>query len=174
MSCLGVRPARQPLHWFGVHVLIVPMITPAKSAQEIAMSTFHVQHIDHIVLRVSDLEQSIRFYQEVLGCALAKRRDDLGMVHLRAGTSMIDLVDMHGPIGREGGPAASTERRNVDHFCLRIEPFDESAILAHLNGHGLKAEKAEQRFGADGTGPSIYCHDPDGNQLELKGPAHRP
>jgi catechol 2,3-dioxygenase-like lactoylglutathione lyase family enzyme len=141
------------------------------SVREIAMSTFHIQRIDHIVLRVSDLERSIRFYRDVLGCELAKRREDLGMVHLRAGASMIDLVDVQGPLGRKGGPAASEERRNVDHFCLRIEPFDETAILAHLHGHGLKVGKAERRYGADGTGPSIYCDDPDGNQLELKGPA---
>lgn len=136
------------------------------------MRTFHVQHIDHIVLRVKDLERCIRFYQEVLGCTLAKRREDLGMVHLRAGESMIDLVDVQGPLGRVGGPAASREHRNVDHFCLRIEPFDESTILVHLASHGVEAEKAEQRYGADGIGPSIYCHDPEGNQLELKGPAH--
>ncbi len=136
------------------------------------MSKFSIQHIDHIVLRVNDLERSIRFYQMVLGCTVAKRREDLGMVHLRAGASMIDLLDVEGPLGRSGGPAASSERRNVDHFCLRIEPFDEHSILAHLASHGLEAEKAVQRFGAGGTGPSIYCSDPDGNQLELKGPAN--
>jgi catechol 2,3-dioxygenase-like lactoylglutathione lyase family enzyme len=139
--------------------------------QEIAMSKFSIQHIDHIVLRVTDLERSIRFYQAVLGCTLVKRREDLGMVHLRAGASMIDLVDVEGPLGRAGGPAASSERRNVDHFCLRIEPFDEQAILSHLAGHGLEADRAVRRFGADGMGLSIYCKDPDGNQLELKGPA---
>ena len=101
------------------------------------MSKFSIQHIDHIVLRVTDLERSIRFYQTVLGCTLVKRREDLGMVHLRAGASMIDLVDVEGPLGRAGGAAASGERRNVDHFCLRIEPFDEQAILTHLAGHGL-------------------------------------
>lgn len=135
------------------------------------MSKFSIQHIDHIVLRVADLERSIRFYQAVLGCSLVKRREDLGMVHLRAGASMIDLVDVEGPLGRAGGPAASSERRNVDHFCLRIEPFDEQAILTHLAGHGLEADRAVRRFGADGMGLSIYCQDPDGNQLELKGPA---
>lgn len=135
------------------------------------MSKFSIQHIDHIVLRVTDLERSIHFYQAVLGCALVKRREDLGMVHLRAGASMIDLVDVEGPLGRAGGAAASSERRNVDHFCLRIEPFDEQAILAHLAGHGLEADGAVRRFGADGMGLSICCKDPDGNQLELKGPA---
>lgn len=135
------------------------------------MSPFWIQRIDHIVLRVSDMERSIRFYQQVLGCEITKRRDDLGMVHLRAGASMIDLVDVQGPLGRPGGAAAESERRNVDHFCLRIDPFNEPELLAHLARHGVFAENAVQRFGAEGTGPSIYCNDPDGNQVELKGPA---
>ncbi|MCJ8207061.1 VOC family protein [Pseudomonas sp. RGM2987] len=135
------------------------------------MSNFTVQHIDHIVLRVKDLERSLTFYTSVLGCELKKRRDDLGMLHLSTGASMIDLVAVEGPLGRQGGAAASRQGRNVDHFCLRVEPFDEQAILAHLAAHGLSAEKAEMRYGAQGNGWSIYCFDPDDNQIELKGPA---
>jgi hypothetical protein len=44
---------------------------------------------------------------------------------------MIDLVDVNGPIGRQGGQPAGKQRHNVDHFCLRVEPFDEQAILRH-------------------------------------------
>ncbi|MGF6330289.1 glyoxylase I family protein [Pseudomonas sp. BS3782 TE3695] len=136
------------------------------------MQPFTIKHIDHIVLRVKDLERSITFYGEVLGAELVKRRDDLGMVHLRAGTSMIDLVDIQGELGRKGGAAAGHERRNVDHFCLRIEPFEEEALVSHLQSFGLTPEKAVVRFGAEGRGLSIYCFDPDGNQVELKGPSH--
>ncbi|MBD9562888.1 VOC family protein [Pseudomonas sp. PDM09] len=135
------------------------------------MQPFTIKHIDHIVLRVKDLERSITFYGEVLGAELVKRRDDLGLVHLRAGTSMIDLVDIQGELGRKGGAAAGHERRNVDHFCLRIEPFDEEALVSHLQSFGLIPEKAAVRFGAEGHGLSIYCFDPDGNQVELKGPS---
>ncbi|RQR54581.1 VOC family protein [Burkholderia sp. Bp9140] len=135
------------------------------------MSPFEVKHIDHIVLRVNDVERSIAFYESVLGCSVDRRRDDLGMVHLRAGNSMIDLVDVHGPIGRNGGGAAGSGRRNVDHFCLRIEPFDEDAILAHLETFDLTADKAVMRYGAEGDGSSLYCFDPDGNQIELKAAA---
>lgn len=135
------------------------------------MQPFTIKHIDHIVLRVKDLERSITFYGEVFGAELVKRRDDLGLVHLRAGTSMIDLVDIQGELGRKGGAAAGQERRNVDHFCLRIEPFDEDALVSHLQSFGLTAEKAAVRFGAEGHGLSIYCFDPDGNQVELKGPS---
>lgn len=135
------------------------------------MQPFTIKHIDHIVLRVKDLERSITFYGEVFGAELVKRRDDLGLVHLRAGTSMIDLVDIQGELGRKGGAAAGNERRNVDHFCLRIEPFDEDVLVRHLQSFGLTPEKAAVRFGAEGHGLSIYCFDPDGNQIELKGPS---
>lgn len=135
------------------------------------MHPFVIQHIDHIVLRVADLQRSIEFYGQVFGAEVVKINEPLGLVHLRAGTSMIDLVDLHGELGRKGGGAAGAERRNVDHFCLRIEPFDEAALIEHLQAHGLSVEKAAKRFGAQGYGLSLYCFDPDGNQVELKGPS---
>ncbi|WP_434579840.1 VOC family protein [Pseudomonas sp. Z5-35] len=135
------------------------------------MTHFTLHRIDHVVLRVKDIERSIAFYTSVLGCELKKRRDDLGLIHLGAGASMIDLVDVEGPLGHQGGAAPGKQGHNVDHVCLRIEPFDEPALLAHLGAAGLKVEKAQKRYGAEGEGWSIYCFDPDGNQIELKGPA---
>jgi catechol 2,3-dioxygenase-like lactoylglutathione lyase family enzyme len=135
------------------------------------MQPFTIQHIDHIVLRVQDLERSITFYAQVFGAELVKRQDNLGLVHLRAGTSMIDLVSLDGELGRKGGAAAGQEGRNLDHVCLRIEPFDEEALIGHLQSFGLAPEKAARRFGAEGYGLSLYCFDPDGNQVELKGPS---
>lgn len=135
------------------------------------MSIFKVQHIDHVVLRVEDMERSVDFYTQVLGCSIKKRNDQYAMIHLTAGGSMIDLVDVNGPLGAMGGGAPGKERRNVDHFCLRVEPFDEQAILAHLQAFDIVADKAVTRYGAEGVGLSIYCFDPDGNQVELKGPA---
>ena len=133
---------------------------------------YSVQRIDHVVLRVRDIERSIEFYRELLGSEIVKRRDDLGLVHLRAGVSMIDLVAIDGPLGRPGGAAPGEHGRNMDHLCVRIEPFDEPAIHALLRAHGLAhSEQALINFGAEGTGPSIYFGDPDGNQIELKGPA---
>ncbi|MCM8742905.1 VOC family protein [Pseudomonas koreensis] len=135
------------------------------------MPPFIIQHIDHIVLRVADLQRSIDFYERVFGAAVVKHNEKLGLVHLRAGSSMIDLVDLQGELGKKGGAAAGSERRNVDHFCLRIEPFDEAALVNHLYSCGLSVEKAARRFGAEGYGLSLYCFDPDGNQIELKGPS---
>ena len=72
----------------------------------------------------------------------------------------------HVPMPRAPG----AQGRNVDHFCLRIEPFNEAALIAHLQTFSLTVAKAESRFGAEGKGLSLYCFDPDGNQVELKGP----
>ena len=93
--------------------------------------------IDHLVLRVVDLPRMQRFYVEALGCTLQRRQDAIGLVQLRAGNALIDLVPVDGPLGRAGGAAPGREGRNLDHFCLRIEPFDEAAIRAHLARHGF-------------------------------------
>ena len=136
------------------------------------MPAFSVLRIDHVVLRVKDAERSIAFYRGVLGCAVEKRRDDLGLVHLRAGTSLIDLITHDGPLGRQGGALAGAEGRNVDHVCLRIEPFDEAVIRTLMAEHGVAVHgEVQNNFGAEGNGPSVYIADPDGNTIELKGPA---
>ena len=122
---------------------------------------------------VADLERAIAFYRAVLGCPLERRQDDIGLVQLRAGRSLIDLVPIDGVLGRAGGAAAGAEGRNVDHFCVRVEPFDEAAIRAHLRAHAIEAGEVAPRFGAEGEGPSLYIRDPDGNVVELKGPPDR-
>ena len=129
-----------------------------------------IRDIDHVVLRVTDLERMIDFYCRVIGCTVERRRDDLGLAHLRAGRSQIDLVPVDGPLGRPGGAAPGAEGRNMDHVCLRVEPFDDAAIMRHLEANGARVGEIKQRFGADGTGPSMYVYDPEGNIVELKGP----
>ena len=126
--------------------------------------------LDHIVLRVRDMPRMVRFYCEVLGCGVDRVREELGMTHLRAGEAMIDLVAVDGELGRRGGAPAGEEGRNVDHFCLRIEPFDAAALVSHLASHGIAAGEIKSRYGAEGTGPSLYLNDPEGNVVELKGP----
>ncbi len=129
-----------------------------------------VRELDHVVLRVSDLDAMLAFYGEVLGCPVERRKDDIGLVQLRAGASLIDLVPVDSLLGRAGGRAPGAEGRNMDHFCLRVEPFDEQVIRRHLAEHGVAAGPTESRYGAEGDGPSIYLTDPEGNTVELKGP----
>jgi len=129
-----------------------------------------IRAIDHLVLRVADLDKMLGFYCDALGCAVERRQDAIGLVQLRAGSSLIDLVPVDGTLGRAGGAAAGPEGRNMDHFCLRVEPFDAAAIRSHLARHGCAAGPVEERYGAEGYGPSIYVTDPEGNVVELKGP----
>jgi glyoxylase I family protein len=129
-----------------------------------------IREIDHLVLRVIRLDEMIRFYCEVLGCRIDRRQDEIGLVQLRAGASLVDLVPVDGKLGKMGGAAPGREGRNLDHFCFRVEPWDEVAIRAHLAAHGVQAGPVEARYGAEGSGPSIYLQDPENNTVELKGP----
>ena len=131
---------------------------------------FSIKHIDHVVLRVSDLDAMIRFYDDFLGCKLEVEKPEIGLYQLRAGRSLIDLVPVDGVLGRAGGAPPGPEGRNMDHLCLRIDPFDGDALLAWIAAAGMDPGKVESRYGAEGNGPSIYIKDPEGNVVELKGP----
>jgi glyoxylase I family protein len=131
----------------------------------------NIREIDHVVLRVRDIDAMRRFYCDVLGAAHVAWRPEFGMSHLRVGASMLDLITVDGPLGKHGGAAAGSEGRNMDHFCLRVEPFDQQAIVAHLERHGVPVGDIRPRFGAQGNGISIYITDPEGNTVELKGPS---
>lgn len=130
--------------------------------------------IDHVVFRVRDLEAMIRFYRDVLGTRIERRNDEIGLVQMRAGSALIDLVDVAKPLGRAGGAAPGPEAHNVDHVCLRVLPWNGDEIVAHLAAHGISGAEITSRYGSQGNGPSIYIADPEGNRLELKGPAWTP
>jgi catechol 2,3-dioxygenase-like lactoylglutathione lyase family enzyme len=130
--------------------------------------------LDHVVIRCNDLAAMRRFYVETLGCQVEKNNEKLGLLHLRAGASLIDLISVDGELGRVGGAGPGVQARNVDHICLRIESFDEAALRAHFGARGVELSRVHDNYGAGGTGPSIYFNDPEGNSIELKGPAHTP
>lgn len=134
-------------------------------------SALRILGLDHVVLRSRDPERLVRFYCDVLGCAVEKRQEKLGLIQLRAGSALIDIVDIDGELGRMGGAAPGREGRNLDHFALRIERIEPKALRDHLARHGIDMGPVKSRYGAGGEGPSVYIEDPEGNVIELKGPA---
>ena len=122
------------------------------------MTAIEILGIDHVVLRVADLERALGFYVEALGCRVERRLDEL------------DLVPVDSPLGQAGGVAPGEGGRNVDHVALRIAHFDESRLREALRAHGIEPGEVARRYGAEGMGPSMYVRDPDGNTVELKGP----
>ena len=125
--------------------------------------------IDHVVLRVADPAAMERFYVAVLGCAVERRQDEIGLVQLRAGAQLIDLIDIAGRLGRGGGVGPGVEGRNMDHLCLRVIDFDVDEVRAHLEAHGVTVGDIGQRYGSTGEATSLYLSDPEGNGLELRG-----
>jgi catechol 2,3-dioxygenase-like lactoylglutathione lyase family enzyme len=120
-----------------------------------------VAEIDHVVVRCRDQVRTLDFYTRILGLVEERRLEMLGLVQLRAGRSMVDLVP--------ADPPPTDAGRNVDHFCLGIEAADMTALVGWLAGEGVTVlgEPAE-RYGAHGTGLSVYVLDPEGNIVELK------
>lgn len=128
---------------------------------------FSVVTIDHVVLRTANPAGLEAFYTEVIGCPVEKRQEKIGLTQLRAGRSLIDIVALKpGEIAKSPGSAGG----NMDHLCLRIDPFDVVAIRRHLAAHGIDCGEDVPRYGAEGSGPSVYFDDPEGNRIELKGP----
>jgi len=125
--------------------------------------------IDHIVLRTDRYQDLIAFYCEVLGCVIERSlSDDIGLTQLRAGSCLIDIVDVHAALGKTGGPAPQSTGNNVDHFCLQIEKFDEKELKSYLIGKGVEIGEFQERYGAQGMGRSLYLKDIAGNHVELR------
>ena len=122
----------------------------------------NIREIDHLVLRVRDMAAMRRFYCDALGCVVEREVASIGLVQLRAGRSLIDLMP--------GNPGRDDAARNLDHFCVRLDPFDVDEIRRELRRFGIECPDPIERYGAEGNGPSIYVLDPEGNQVELKGP----
>ena len=102
----------------------------------------------------------VRFYEQALGFNVERRLERISLVQMRAGASMLDLV---------AGERAK-DAPNMDHLCFRVAPFDRDAIVTRLAPFGISVGETVERYGAEGNGPSVYFDDPEGNQIELKGP----
>ena len=125
------------------------------------MRPFAVEELDHVVLRCADQARMLTFYTDVLGLTEERRIDAIGLVQLRAGRSMIDLV----PAG-DGTPPAGA---NMDHLCLDVRASSMASLVEYLGAAGIRPLAEPMRtYGAHGFGLSVYVHDPEGNVVELK------
>lgn len=130
---------------------------------------FKLERLDHVVLLVRDMAEAQHFYEQVLGCTVDRSLPELGMIQLRAGASLIDLVDIGSAEGEWARPETQGGR-NMDHVCIATGPCTEQAMRGHLAHHGIAIVEEGIRYGANGDGMSFYISDPSGNQIELKSP----
>lgn len=123
--------------------------------------------IDHVVLLVDDLQGMSEWYQTVLGCTVAKTNDRFQMIHLDAGSALIDLVDRKGPLGNSATPKNTDTK--MEHICLGLVDFDVPAIEDHLSSHGVAISTGiGVRYGKGGYGESLYFSDPEGTRIEIR------
>lgn len=128
-----------------------------------------VVDLDHVALRVANLERSLGFYHDLLGLPVRDReRFDAGevpYVAVAAGGRHIHLV-----------PTDDEIDAGNDHVCLLVRSssmgtHDEiEAMLDDLRAAGVPVETGEpkKRYGAYGRDWSAYVRDPDGRIVELK------
>ena len=127
-----------------------------------------ITEMDHIVLRVKDVETSLRFYCETLGMQPERIEQwRAGEVRFPSASLNADtIIDFFGsdqdPIGRDGA-------KNQDHFCMVIEPTDMEALKASFEAMGVDIQAGPgKRWGSHGDGISLYVYDPDDNVVELR------
>jgi glyoxylase I family protein len=120
-----------------------------------------VAELDHVVLRCRDQNRALDFYTRILGLREERRIEQIGLIQLRAGRSMIDLVPATHPRAEDG--------LNVDHICLAVEARDLNEVTRYLRELSVEViGEPAMRYGAHGAGLSIYIRDPEGNVVELK------
>jgi catechol 2,3-dioxygenase-like lactoylglutathione lyase family enzyme len=127
--------------------------------------------LDHIVLNVSDIERSLRFYIEVLGLQ-GERVDDfragkVGFPSVRINeATIIDLFPLHSPATHAGG---TKNEANLNHFCLVVGAEDFTGIVGYLEANEIRVREGPvSRWGARGRATSVYFLDPDGNEVEIR------
>jgi len=124
-------------------------------------SPVKIAEIDHVVFRCRDQNKMLDFYTRLMGMVEERRIEQIGLIQLRAGHGMIDLVPSEGEVEEKSS--------NVDHVCLGIEATDMSAVARHLRECSVEVlGEPATRYGARGMGLSIYVRDPEGNVIELK------
>lgn len=127
------------------------------------MKPLEIDGIDHVVLRVTNIQRSLDFYVGLLGLSLERVIEDIGIYQLRCGRNLIDLVAMPA-----GAVLADVPQRGIDHVCLHVRG-DMSRILEYMQENGVElGSPLREIYGSTGFGTSLYVLDPDRHTIELK------
>jgi catechol 2,3-dioxygenase-like lactoylglutathione lyase family enzyme len=136
------------------------------------MSRIRITELDHIVLNVSDIERSLKFYTEVMDLKPERleefRAGTVGFPSVRINAdTVIDLFPIEG--GQSKGDGAEKTAGNLNHFCMVIGKEDFSGIIDYLKENRIAVREGPvSRWGARGRATSVYFLDPDGNEIEIR------
>ena len=108
--------------------------------------------IDHIVLHVSDVARSKKFYTGLLG--MMPYRENERQVFLHAGAQGVALFKK-----TDGAPMSSGG--DMNHLALNVAGGTYDSLKSELEAHGVKVS------GRPGDDHCIYFEDPDGHRLQL-------
>ena len=116
--------------------------------------------LDHLVLTVANIDNTVDFYTEVLGMELLTVD---GRKALAFGEQMIKLQQR----GHEVNPKAAHSTPGAGDFCIITStPLDE--VIRHLSEQKVRIDEGPvERNGAMGKMRSIYVRDPDKNLVEI-------
>ena len=135
------------------------------------MGKIKVFELDHIVLNVSDIDQSLKFYTEVLGLK-GERVDEFRAGKVSFPSVRINQQTIIDLFPRMEGAARATEQKanaNLNHFCLVVSAEDFSGIVEYLRENLVTVHQGPvSRWGAQGRATSVYFSDPDGNEVEIR------
>jgi catechol 2,3-dioxygenase-like lactoylglutathione lyase family enzyme len=128
--------------------------------------------LDHVGVRVTDLDRAIAFYTEMFGFEMVERRMLTGNDHVESAALKVSEDSL---VFLLANPAFTAQPTSVEarpeHFCLTFEPAEFEGIVGRLRAAGaLDRPEADlrPRSGATGRSPSVYVLDPDNNQIEVK------
>jgi catechol 2,3-dioxygenase-like lactoylglutathione lyase family enzyme len=136
------------------------------------MTPLKIYEMDHIVLNVSDIERSLKFYIEVLGLK-GERIDEfkagkVGFPSVRINQdTLIDLSRTERPAANHS--KTDKAEANLNHFCLVAEAVDLTKVVGYLKSQNVAIRTGPiSRWGARGRATSVYILDPDGNEIEIR------
>ncbi len=136
--------------------------------ERITQPLVKITEMDHIVLRTRDVEESLRFYTEVLGLQ-AERVEQWRAGEVRFPSARINADTIIDFFASDEIPNGRDDVRNQDHFCMVIDETDMDALKARFEDAGIDIQAGPgKRWGSHGDGISLYIYDPDDNVVELR------